>query len=202
MRKLLWLPVLCLLLNIPARSQNQPSSGFPSDISQLGDERILDYHSDITVHADGSMDVRETIKVRARGEQIKRGIYREFPTRYKDRLGNPYRVGFEVVEVLRDGRPDAWHTKDRENGVAVYIGREDVFLRPGEYTYTIAYRTNRQLGFFPDHDELYWNVTGNGWDFFIDQASATVSLPQRVSSSSLRLEGYTGPQGAQGRDFA
>ncbi|MGH9509231.1 MAG: DUF2207 domain-containing protein, partial [Terriglobales bacterium] len=127
---------------------------------------------------------------------------REFPTRYKDRLGNPYRVGFEVVEVLRDGRPDAWHTKDRENGVAVYVGREDVFLQPGEYTYTIAYRTNRQLGFFPDHDELYWNVTGNGWNFFIDQASATVTLPQRVARSSLNLEGYTGPQGAQGRDFA
>ncbi len=201
MRKFFSLPLVFLFLNLPAVSQDQPSSGFPSDISQLAGERILDYHSDITIHADGSMDVRETIKVVARGEQIKRGIFREFPTRYRDHFGNPYRVGFDVVEVLRDGRPDAWHIKDRENGVAVYVGSEDVFLKPGEYTYTIAYRTNRQLGFFADHDELYWNVTGNGWAFFIDQASATVTLPKRVSSSSLRLEGYTGPQGAQAQDF-
>ncbi|MGH9600907.1 MAG: DUF2207 domain-containing protein [Terriglobales bacterium] len=198
MRKLTLLPLLCLFLTVSAPSQE---SGFPSDISQLADERILDYRSDITVHADGSMDVRETIQVRARGEQIKRGIYREFPTRYRDHLGNPYRVGFDVVEVLRDGRPDAWHTKDRDNGVAVYIGKEEVLLQPGEYTYTLAYRTTRQIGFFDDHDELYWNVTGNGWGFFIDQASATVTLPRSVSGNRVRLEAYTGPQGAQGKDF-
>ncbi len=73
--------------------------------------------------------------------------------------------------------------------------------RPGEYTYTLAYRTTRQIGFFDDHDELYWNVTGNGWAFSIDQASATVTLPRGVSGNRIRLEAHTGPHGAQGRDF-
>ena len=63
------------------------------------DERILDYHSDIEVFADGSMQVTETIRVRAEKQEIKRGIYRDFPTDYRDRLGNRYRVGFEVVDV-------------------------------------------------------------------------------------------------------
>ena len=164
-------------------------------------ERILDFHSDITVNAEGSMDVRETIKVRAAGEQIKRGIYRDFPTRYKDRLNNQYVVGFQVLATLRDGRPEPSHTEDQSNGVRVYFGERSVLLPPGEYTYTLAYRTTRQLGFFADHDELYWNVTGNGWAFPIDEASATVTLPRGVHRDAILLDGYTGPQGSLGRAF-
>ena len=39
---------------------------------------------------------------------------------------------------------------------------------PGEHRYSIRYRATRQLGLFKDYDELYWNVTGNGWVFPID----------------------------------
>ena len=52
---------------------------------QSNDERILAYDSQITVHDDGSMVVIETIKVRALGQKIVHGIYRDFPTHYKDR---------------------------------------------------------------------------------------------------------------------
>ena len=56
------------------------------------DERILSFHSDIVLQEDGSMTVTETITVRAERKQIRRGIYRDFPTRYKDRWGNTLRV--------------------------------------------------------------------------------------------------------------
>lgn len=142
----------------------------------LADERILSYQSDIEVFADGSMQVSEAITVRAEGNQIKRGIYRDFPTDYTDRFGNHYRVDFEVLRVLRDGVAEAFHTQPGTRGVRVYMGRKDVYLEPGEYRYVITYRTNRQLGFFESHDELYWNVTGNDWSFPIDDIRATVVL--------------------------
>jgi uncharacterized membrane protein YgcG len=164
-------------------------------------ERILDFQSDITVHADGSMTVRETISVRCAGDQIKRGIYRDFPTLYGSSWLTRSRVPFEVVEVQRDGRPEPYHIESLSNGKRVYIGHKDVILRPGIYTYTLTYKTDRQLGFFADHDELYWNVTGNDWAFEIEKASATVTLPKGVPGGSLKLEGYTGPQGATGKDF-
>lgn len=69
-------------------------------------ERILSFHSDIVIHEDSSMTVTETITVVAQGMQIKRGIYRDFPTRYWDKSGHLYTVGFHVREVLRDGRPE------------------------------------------------------------------------------------------------
>ncbi len=165
------------------------------------DERILRYHSDITVNADGTMDVIETIRVRAEGARIRRGIYRDFPTDYRDRFGNKVRVGFELQQVRRDGRAEPHHTERRSNGIRIYAGSRDVFLRSGEYEYAFHYRVSRMLGFFDDHDELYWNVTGNGWDFIIDRASASVTLPDSVASDDITIEGYTGAFGSAGQDY-
>jgi uncharacterized membrane protein YgcG len=166
-------------------------------------ERILDYHSDITVAKDGWLTVVETIRVRCEREEIKHGIYRDFPTRYRKFGAVNYVVPFQVVSVLRDGRPEPWHTGSEDNGdfCRVYAGTEEVLLDPGVYTYTFTYRTGRQIGFFADYDELYWNVTGNRWKFPIDAASATVTLPPGVPRESIHVEGYTGPEGAKGKDY-
>ena len=165
------------------------------------DERILDFAAEITIEADGGLLVGETIVVRAEGATIRRGILRDFPTEYADRAGNKVRVPFDVVAVSRDGAPEPFTTESLANGVRIRIGRADVMLKRGEHRYQIVYRTARQLGFFGDHDELYWNVTGNGWTFPIDQASAQVTLPQPVPKASLAAEAYTGPFGARGRDY-
>jgi len=166
------------------------------------DERILSYHSDIEINPDRSIIVTETIRVRAEGNKIKRGIYRDFPTRYTDHYGNDYQVGFQVLSVERDGKAESYHQEDLANGIRTYIGRSNVYLPQGEYTYTIMYRTTKQLGFFADFDELYWNVTGNDWAFPIDKASAEVRLPQYVAPTDLRLSAYTGYQGRKGQDYA
>mgnify|MGYP001820392201 CR=1 FL=1 len=163
------------------------------------DERILNYHSDVLIHADGSLNVTETIRVRAEGNNIRRGIYRDFPTSYKDRHGNRYRVTFEVLDVQRNNEREPFHTEDRSNGVRVYIGSSNRMLRQGVHEYRLRYHTTRQLGFFEDYDELYWNVTGNGWAFPIDRASAGIELPEAVDSEELRTAFYTGPQGSTGK---
>jgi uncharacterized membrane protein YgcG len=166
------------------------------------DERILEFRSEIEVHADASMTVAETIVVRAAGQLIRRGIYRDFPTDYRDRAGNRYRVGFEVLGVTRNGADEPFHAEPHGNGVRVYAGRANAFVEPGRHEYVIRYRTDRQLGFFEQHDELYWNVTGNGWDFPIDQASAVVRLPPSVPLNEVTLEAYTGPQGSTEQSYA
>jgi uncharacterized membrane protein YgcG len=164
-------------------------------------ERILGFHSDIRILADSSLEVTETIRVQAEGVQIRRGIFREFPTLYTSRERGRTTVGFDVQSVRRDGAAEPYRTERRINGVAVYVGRPDRYLEPGEHTYQIRYRTDRQLGFFAEHDELYWNVTGVGWVFPIDLAAATVHLPQGAPAGAVRFEGYTGPQGATWRNY-
>lgn len=164
-------------------------------------ERILSFHSDIRVQADASMLVTETIRVRAEGRNIRRGIYREFPNRYRDRYGNRVVVDFEVLSLSRDGQPEMFSTESRYNGVRVDFGGEALLAVPAEYEYVLRYRTDRQIGYFDDHDELYWNVTGTGWAFTIEQASALVQLPQQVPAADIHMEGYTGPQGSQAQDY-
>ena len=164
-------------------------------------ERIISFHADIHVQADGAMNVLETITIRAEGRDIKRGIYRDLPTTYRDAVGRRISVVYTHIGVLRDGRPEPHHETVVGNGIRIYMGDQNRFLETGEYTYTLSYRTERQLGFFDDHDELYWNVTGNGWRFPMDGASASVRLPSTVPGAEMVLEAYTGAAGAKGRDY-
>ena len=128
-------------------------------------EIIHSFHSDIDIRTNGDIYVTENIIVNSEGKSIKLGIYRDFPTTYTDARGRSIQVGFEVLSVSRYGEPEAFHIEDRTNGKRLYIGQSNILLSPGEYDYQIAYLTTRQIGFFDDFDELYWNVTGNGWNF-------------------------------------
>src|SRR5258708_2374383 len=164
-------------------------------------EHIKSFDAWIAVNTDGSMQVKEKIQVESAGVDMVHGIYRDFPTHYQDRLGNGYSVTFEVVSLQRDGNTEPYHTKEIDNGVRVYFGSSDYGLPPGIHTYEFTYRTNRQLGFFKDHDELYWNATGNGWKFPIDVVTATVLLPASVRNMVTDLDGYTGYAGEKGKSF-
>ncbi|HSR55973.1 MAG TPA: DUF2207 domain-containing protein, partial [Alphaproteobacteria bacterium] len=55
-------------------------------------ERIISFDSDITVHEDASMTVRETITVISERRDIRRGIFRDFPTRYRTARGTRVKV--------------------------------------------------------------------------------------------------------------
>ncbi|MGA8259522.1 MAG: DUF2207 domain-containing protein [Arenicellales bacterium] len=166
----------------------------------LAEEQILSYSSDISVHVDASMTVTESIRVRSEQNRIRHGIYRDFPTTYKTPAGVT-KVRFDVLDVRRDGQAEPYHIQSLSNGKRVYIGNKDRILPPGEYSYTIRYRTDRQLGFFGNRDELYWNVTGNGWIFPIDTVTARVRLPDGIAISNDSLKAYTGYQGQRGRDY-
>jgi len=162
------------------------------------DERILSWRSDIAVQPDSSLDVTETIRVRAEDEDIKHGILRDFPTLYR-RDGRRIRVGFDVESVERDGHSEPYETEGITGGVRIKIGDAGTYLDPGEHTYVIRYATTRWLGFYDGFDELYWNITGNGWEFPIDSAEAHITLPQPVPFGPERAF-YTGPQGATAHD--
>jgi uncharacterized membrane protein YgcG len=136
--------------------------------------------------------VTERIAVRAEGNNIRRGIYRDFPTRYKDRYGNRVVVDFQMIDVQRDGKTEPWFTENKSNGVRINTGNDDFLPTPAEFAYTLHYRTTRQLGFFADHDELYWNAIGDGWEVPID--TATVRVVTLVTAT--REACFAGPTGS------
>jgi len=164
-------------------------------------EKILHFDSDINIEPNGLITVVETIDVWAEGQAIKRGIYRDFPTRYRNKLAIERRTGFEVLSVLLDGHPTSMMMQDRVNGQRLYMGDKNNFLSHGQHRFQLTYRTNHQLQFFDEHDEFYWNVTGNGWVFAINKVTAMVHLPQGADQAIINQQAWTGYQGQQGDDF-
>ena len=170
-------------------------------MARAKEETIRSFNSNIIVHEDSSMTVTETIEVYAGNNQINHGIYRDFPTQYKDENGYNYNVGFQVKKILLDNDSVLYSISNLLNGKRVKIGDANSIVPIGWHTYEITYTTNRQLGYFKDHDELYWNVTGNGWAFPIEKATAKVILPTGISTGQIQMEAFTGMQGEKGRDF-
>jgi uncharacterized membrane protein len=186
----------CLLAaSVPACAQQRTPRS--SRAQNQNAEQILDFHSDINLQSDQTLQVTETITVFATGNQIRHGIFREFPTHYKDHFNNNYVVDFRTLAASYDSAPEPFRVEDYANGKRIYLGDPNTFVPSGRHVYSISYITTRQLGFFKDHDELFWNVTGNGWSFPIQQASASVNLPETLPSGQVQLSGYTGPQGSQ-----
>ena len=152
---------------------------------------IQSFDAQYTVNADRTIDVTEQITVDF-GQLQKHGIYREIPVKYAKVLqaGVPVRagtvqVGLDVLSVT-DGQGHPLGTQvSRGNDVRIRIGDPDVTVS-GVQTYVIRYRLERGLGFFGDHDELYWQVTGTNWPVPILKASATVALPDDKASTAGR----------------
>jgi len=166
----------------------------PSFLYAQDQEEILNYHSEIEVQLDGSLKVTEEIQVRSTGNAIKRGIFRSFPVRYRDRFNNQVRVGFDILEVRKNGEREPYEIIRQGDYEVVRIGDENTFLDPGIYDYTLVYSTNRQIGFFETFDELYWNAIGDSWDFRILEASARVILP--AGGIMGQYAAYAGPYGS------
>lgn len=179
-----WLAVL-FTMALPARAQ----------------EAILEYGTDVHVLADGALDITDTLRVRAEGHQVRRGITRSFPTRYQDRLGNAVRVDFTLLGIERDGRTEPGFIERVSNGVVINTGDDDMLPLPGVFTYTLRYRTTRQLGFLDDSDELYYNAIPHGSTLPVERAWVRVHLPADVPRDQLHLTAYSGAQGTRGQNW-
>jgi uncharacterized membrane protein YgcG len=165
-------------------------------------EEIRAFASDVELLADGSVKVLETIDVQAEGNQIRRGIYRDIPVTMLGASGNKIRIDLNVVSVTRKGKAEMFRVERMGDFQRIWIGDPDVFLQYGEHRYTIAYTMERMARPTADGtwDELYWNATGNYWDFPILTSVARVRLPAGAVIDDLAA--YTGAAGSTESDVA
>jgi len=156
---------------------------------------IEKFHSDITIRPDSSFMVTERIDVNF--SRPRHGIYREIPFTYRDDLGHTIKTPTHVLSVT-DGSGKKWKAKISKKGnvVNIRIGDTHKYVQ-GRQVYTITYRVENAILFFSDHDELYWNVTGNDWKAPIEEASAHITLAVPAQSKNLWAAAYTGPFGSK-----
>lgn len=61
----------------------------------------------------------------------------------------------------------------------------------------LTYKVSNGLKYFEDHDELYWNVTGDEWDVPIEAATARILLP--AGATGVKALAFSGAYGARGQ---
>ena len=153
-------------------------------------ENIIDYDIEIHVNKDASMDVKEKITVNALGDEIQHGIYRDFPTQYKNKT-----VSFKINDITLDDEDVKYTTESVSRGVRIKIGSSNEYVSEGIHTYVIDYTTERQMFFEEDYNELYWNLIGSGWNFDIEECSAKIYFPKGTEILEDDIKAYVGAYG-------
>jgi uncharacterized membrane protein len=150
--------------------------------------RIENFHSETIVMPDGTIDVTETIQAHFIGGPW-HGLYRTIPVEYVTPQGLNYSLFLDVKRVTNATGQSLKYESSRERHyrkLKIYVTNADNSTQ----TISIEYTVSDALRFFEDHDELYWNVTGDEWDIPIQSASARIILPE--GTTNIRANVFTG----------
>jgi len=180
-RGTIFLALLCLALVLPASAR---------------DWRLARFDTHMTVAQDGTTAVTERLDVVFVGAF--HGIYRDIPIEYPGPHGSNYTLFLKVTGVTDGDGNKLKYESSTQNGnrhLKIYI--PDAVNTTS--TVQINYTVRNGVRWFDDHDELYWNVTGNDWPVPIDSASATISFPANTAGE-LRAQAFTGLYGSQEHD--
>jgi uncharacterized membrane protein len=155
---------------------------------------IQSFDAEIRVNPDGTIDVVEVIRPRFTG--MWNGIYRTIPVEYRTDQGFNYTLVLDVDSVTDGAGTPLRYESSRERHyrkLKIWVPNAVNALR----TVILRYRVENGLKFFEEHDELYWNVTGDEWEAPIESVNARVHLPP--GAASLRAVAFTGGYGSRER---
>jgi uncharacterized membrane protein len=158
--------------------------------------RISNFQDTITVNADGSALVNESITLVFVGEW--HGIHRTIPVEYPGPEGTNYQLFIEITSITDENETKLKYDSSRSGAyrdLKIYIPNAVDATR----TVEIAYRVRNGTRFFDQYDEFYWNVTGNDWPVPIEHAAANVRFPQSANDA-LRAQAFTGVYRSTERD--
>jgi uncharacterized membrane protein len=153
---------------------------------------IEQFQADIQVLANGELLVTETIRPRFTGSW--NGLKRDIPVEYRTPQGFNYTLLLDLVSVTDERHAPLKYESYRDRHYRTF----KVWL-PGAQdttkTLIITYRISNGLKFFEDHDELYWNVTGDEWEVPIESAGAKILLP--AGATGVKALAFSGAYGAR-----
>ncbi len=145
------------------------------------------------VDEDGSARVSEQITYTFNGAY--HGIYRDIPVEYPGPKGSNYTLFVKVNRITDASGTPLKYEKKVSNG---YLKLKVTV--PGavdsEKVVNIEYTVSDAVKFFEDHDELYWNVTGNDSPLPIQYAAADAFFPPSTAGS-LRAQAFSGVYGSK-----
>lgn len=163
---------------------------FTSQVLAAENWVIDNFQSQINIQPDGKVEVTETIDADF-GSLQKHGIFRDIPYIYPTDQGNTIYTDLQILGVLQDDSAAKYQSFKEGNFLRLKIGDPSRTIS-GKREYQVKYLATGVLRSFEDHDELYWDVTGNGWLVPIAQASVVVTLPKDGLLKAACFQGVFG----------
>jgi uncharacterized membrane protein len=157
--------------------------------------KIQKFSAEIFVQRDSAINVTETIEVNFIGAW--HGLYRSIPIEYV----SPQGFNYSLFVKFDSATDDAGHALEVESARDRHYLKWKIYVDDASdavRTIVLHYRVTNGLKYFEDHDELYWNVTGDEWDVPIENASAQILLPPGVTG--IRALVFTGANGSRAQN--
>ena len=178
----------------------------PSGVNAAAGWRITSFDVVYDIDAEGTIKATETINVDF-GSLQKHGIFRYLDFKaeciaprpgaqqaaYDCPVGSDREYRYTILGVTdASGKGLKYAVSDEGLKKFIKIGDADTFIS-GRQDYVISYRLKGALDPYSDHDELYWNASGDGWsEPTIDHFSLTLNLPPGANISALCYQGGFG----------
>ena len=159
------------------------------------EEKINNFVSNIKINSDASFHVEEKIDYDFENLE-KHGIYRDIVYKYNIN-DKTYIINIDNVSVTDENNNKVNFVVSDIRGIKnIRIGDADILVS-GRKTYIINYDVERALNSFENNDELYWNVTGNGWNVPIENVETIIELPTSSPIMDSQVTCYAGDYGSK-----
>lgn len=179
-RLLLAIALFLLLLAAPATVH--------ADVNNF---TITDFTADETLTRDDPQGVLHIVeRINVDFTDYNHGILRAVPNRYK---GYTLKLHINAV-TSTSGAPAQYTTYEESGNTVLKIGDPNRTVT-GAQEYTIDYAVHNVIGFYDNHDELYWDVNGDQWGQPVTHVAVTLHLPHGAKLTPYKPACFAGGPG-------
>jgi uncharacterized membrane protein YgcG len=150
----------------------------PTYAQKLDTEHIEEFNSNITINQDATIDITEEIHYYF--DTYRHGIIWQYPIEYNV-TGFRRATSFDLNDLYYypkdnpDFKKSIYEKTTSSGWIELKIGDPDTTIK-GNYIYVVDYTIqDAGISYFDDHDEVYLNVIGPGWQVPILEATASIS---------------------------
>ncbi len=152
---------------------------------------VKSFNATYSLRPDAVAEITEDIQVDFGGQQ-KHGIFRDIPVEYKVENDSKHDRVLTLSNINVDDGSKPWKFTSSRVGanLELKIGDADKTVS-GPQRYRISYEVRGAFNAFDDHDEFFWNATGNSWPVPMNSVTMTGNAPAN------KIACFQGPRGSR-----
>lgn len=196
-----YLSFYCIILSVICQALALSNPVFAGVNDFYFSEFSADYYLSRDTDGISKLEVAEELTAVFPNFNQNKGICRDIPFTNQDGANVTLPdLNRSNVKVFRNFAPEPIYSIEKDRGFyEVCTGTEEYVL--GEQTYTFEYEFSKVVTDFSDHQELYWDTNGNGWDQEFKMVGVDVYVDEEILDDLTgEVWCYVGKYGESGQE--